>query len=122
MPRKDRHNLTIDNEELNMDETNFICVLYLEYCYEDRPLMLEEIYGIIGLKRGKAPPNYQNMKGIIRKLDDPQSSLVREFNKRFSSFSEKEKHDLLDEIKESHSELRGKNEIFDDIANNLSGL
>lgn len=122
MPREGHYKPRLYDEELNMDQINFICVLYHNYRYGKRPLMLEEINGIIGLKRDRVPPSNQMMWGIYQKLDDPQSPLMREFEERSSSFSEKKIVGLLDEIERLHSELRGRDKIFKDIAENLSGL
>ena len=62
-------------KHLNAEELDLIFFAYNRYRYEGRPLLREEICGIIGLRFDKEPPHLRNAKNLLDNFDNPRHPL-----------------------------------------------
>ena len=60
---------------LNIDLLNLIYFAYIRYRHDERPLLREEVCGIVGVRLKKPTPRTTDASGVLNIFDDPRDPL-----------------------------------------------
>lgn len=72
---RSQQSFTLLRKFLNNNDLDLIFFAYNRYLYERRPLLREEVCGIIGIWFAKEPPRLIDVKNVLDTFDDDQHPL-----------------------------------------------